>query len=367
VRAVWSELRKRAGPEFELIPVTANYRRGYCEISPDFIGAAADAAVGAPVSARAGDVFLGLDLSAQFLPLHTSQLRAWRKAGATIHLVVYDLLPLTRPDLFTSRTVSRFRRWFDVLSQHCDEAICISRQVGRVLREQLQIRGSATQPAISYLRLGSDIAASQPTTGVPDAIAQLVHRMRFRPTILMVGTVEPRKSYNVALAAFEYLWDHRAAEAPDLVIVGKPGWKTDTLQTRLRNHPEHSQRLHWLESVTDEALCCLYESSRGLLMTSQAEGFGLPLLEAQAHGRKVLARDLPVFREQDLPNVDYFEDDAPAVLGEAILRLATGVQSRPSDTVRLATWSDGVEGLLERIGRQAPSAQDDDARLRNAS
>ena len=354
VRAVWSELKKRDELEFEVIPVLADYWRGYCHAPSDFLEADCEGCIFTTARVRPGDVFLGLDLSAQFLPLYKRQLHEWREAGATIHLIVYDLLPLTRPDLFNSRTVSRFGQWFDVLLGYCDQAICISRQVGRDLRECFYIRGHRKPPEVSYLKLGGDIAASRPSSGMPDEIAQLINRMRFRPTVLMVGTVEPRKAYDVALAAFEYTWNSFGADAPDLIIVGKPGWKTDRLQELLRNHPERSRRLHWLESVTDEALCCLYDSCRGLLMTSQSEGFGLPLLEAVAHGRNVLARDLPVFREQALPNVEFFEDDTPEILGKAVLKLATIGYTRPHAAPNLPTWSDCVDQLLGNIG-SAPS------------
>jgi len=46
-------------------------------------------------------------------------------------------------------------------------------------------------------------------------------------------------------------------------------------------------------------------------MASHWEGFGLPLAEAMMQRRHVLARDLPVFREQNRPNVLFFEADRP--------------------------------------------------------
>ena len=209
--------------------------------------------------------------------------------------------------------------------------------------------GSDVVPAISYLDLGGDIDASHPSTGVCENISQLLEAMRFRPTILMVGTIEPRKGYDVALGAFEHLWETRGSEAPDLVIVGKPGWKTEELQQRLRSHSEHGRRLHWLDGVSDEGLCNLYDSSRGLLMTSHAEGFGLPLLEAVTHRRHVLVRDLPVFREQNLPSVSFFEDDRPEILGQAVLNLATAGVERPQPPQNLPSWSQSVANLLAQL------------------
>ena len=165
----------------------------------------------------------------------------------------------------------------------------------------------------------------------------------------MVGTIEPRKGYNLAIAAFEHLWRTRPNDSPDLVIVGKGGWKTTALQDYLRTHPQIGKRLHWLEGVTDEGLCLFYEKCRGVFMASRGEGFGLPLIEAALHRRYVLARDLPVFREHNLPGAAYFSDDSPHALGHALLELANTGRN-PAPAVKLPTWSESVDDLLRVIG-----------------
>jgi glycosyltransferase involved in cell wall biosynthesis len=164
----------------------------------------------------------------------------------------------------------------------------------------------------------------------------------------MVGTVEPRKGYDAALAAFEHLWAGDGERAPQLLIVGKPGWKTEDLQQRIRAHREHGRRLHWLSGVSDDGLCRLYEASRGLLMASRGEGMGLPLVEAAMHGCAILARDLPVFREQGLTGVLYFDDERPAALAGKLRELA----SVDASVVRpcLPTWRDMVDQLLLLLG-----------------
>lgn len=350
VRAVWSELQSQAGHDFDLIPVHATARHGYCQARADFLEKRGSPLSAEPIRAAPGDVFVGLDLAAQYLPLYRRQLRAWRQVGTAIHLVVYDLLPLMHPDFFNARTVSHFRRWFDVLQADADGAICISQEVGRQLRERMRYAGLSRTPAISYLTLSGNIASSRPTAGICGELLQLLQRVRFRPTVLMVGTVEPRKGYDVALACFDHLWRIRGSEAPDLVIVGKPGWKTDALQHRIRSHAEHGVRLHWLTQVSDEGLCALYETCRGLLTTTYAEGFGLPLAEAATHGRPVLARDLPVFREQNLPNVSFFEDDRPEILGDFVLKLASSGTNRSSHAPTLPDWSENIHDILVQLG-----------------
>ena len=350
VRAVWSELERRDGQGFQLVPVFATQSQGYCYAPPDFLNHPLVALTVEPVSARAGDKFLGLDLSAHILPKWRQQLRAWRNHGATVHLVVYDLLPILRPQWFNSKATAHFHNWFSVLAEDADQAICISKQVSRDLRDRLRERASRSTVSVVNMQMGGDIANSRPSEGICDEISQLLDRLRFRPAILMVGTVEPRKAYDTALAAFEHLWRNRGGDAPDLVIVGKSGWKTVALQQRLRAHPEHGKRLHWLDSVTDEGLGRLYEACRGLFVASLGEGFGLPLAEAMMHGRHVLARDLPVFREQNLPNALFFEDDRPAALGERLMDLVRAGPLSPQIKLDLPTWNDCVDKLLANLG-----------------
>lgn len=350
VRAIWSELLLRHDDGFQLVPVFASASHGYCYAPRDFLDDRRTVAATSPVRGGPSDVFLGLDLSAQFLPRYRHQLRGWRSAGTSINLIVYDILPVQHPQWFNPSTVINFKRWFDVLGADVDRAFCISRQVGGELAQAFARMSLTTPPAIDYVGMGGDIAASRPTTGLCEGISQILDRSRFRPAIMMVGTIEPRKGYDVALDAFEHLWATHGRNAPDLVIVGKPGWRTDAFQARLRTHPEVGQRLHWLDRVSDEALCRLYENSRGLLMASHAEGFGLPLLEAVTHCQHVVARDLPVFRELGLPQVTYFQSDAPTDLAATLMDLVKRGESRPPAPDGLPTWRQSVDGLLVALG-----------------
>lgn len=352
VRAIWSELRSRSGQGFEAVPVYATNSRGYCYAPVDFLDGSKGAPSNVPVGARPGDKFLALDLAAPLLPKYRRQLREWRAHGATVHMVVYDLLPLERPEWFTPSLGAHFRKWCDVLVREADQAICISDHVGAELRRHFY-RGGEGVPAIGRLQMGADISASVPSMGLCHDTKRLLERFRFRSAILMVGTVEPRKGYDNALAAFDQLWRTRPNDSPELVIVGKPGWKTAGFQAALRSHPEFGRRLHWFDAMTDEGLCLLYGACSGVLMASRAEGFGLPLIEAAMHRRHVLARDLPVFREQNLPNVFYFQDDAPDALGERLLELARIGQTREAPIAHVPRWSECVEGLLGALGLPA--------------
>ena len=366
VRAVWSELSQRNGQGFEVQPVFATNAHGYCYAPTRFLEHDVSATTRAVVRVRPGDKFLGLDLSAHLLPKYREQLRAWRHHGATIHLVVYDLLPLVRPEWFTPSSANNFRKWVEILTEDADQAICISDHVAHELRGYLARTAADRSIAIGRLRMGADISGSIPSSGLSPEVRQVLDQLRFRRAILMVGTVEPRKGYDAALDAFDHLWRTEQG-APDLVLVGKGGWKTAELQQRIRMHPQSGRRLHWFDRVSDEGLCQLYEACRGVLIASRGEGFGLPLVEAAMHRRHVLARDLPVFRERDLPNVLYFSSDEPRALGGRLMDLLKAADSRPGPPMELATWKDCVAGLLGEIGLPLPQQRDAGFPLRKAS
>jgi glycosyltransferase involved in cell wall biosynthesis len=349
VRAIWSELSRRAHPVYDFVPVYAGLGHGYCH-------AYVDPATGGlqltrePVGCGAGDKFLGLDLTAHYLPHCIPQLSAWRQAGATVHTVVYDLLPLQQPDWFTSTTQRHFARWFRAVAQNSDQLLCISETVAREVRARLAASGS---PAIGRLQLSGNIAGSSPSRGISPKVASLLAQLTTRPAILMVGTVEPRKGYDAALGAFDRLWQECPDRAPDLIIVGKAGWRTTDLQDRLRRHPLSGSRLHWLTRATDEEVTELYESCLAVLVTSRAEGFGLPLSEAAFHRKWVLARDLSVFREQGLANCLFFGADDPVALGDATLKLAELAANGPPPASSLPDWSDCLDRLLVSLGIDA--------------
>ncbi len=321
VRSLLLQLLAAKPIGYQVRPVFATRQHGYQYANQDFIdtSASVNKSAGTVVKTQPGDLFLGLDLAAHLLPRHHAQLLGWKRNGVKVHMMVYDLLPLQHPQWFNPKTTRNFKRWIKWLAVYADSAICISESVKAELSTWLTAKFDmpSTSLPTSSITLGADIAASSPTVGLPPDAEFLLARLRNTSAVLMVGTLEPRKGYDQAIAAFELLWLQDSA-APLLIIVGRPGWKTDSLRQKLQTHPQAGKRLFWFEDASDEFLVTLYSASRGVLVASRAEGFGLPVIEAALHGKPVLARDLAVFREINLQNVTYFKGDQPDSLAMAI-------------------------------------------------
>lgn len=311
------------------------------------------------VQVRNGDLFLALDLAAHLLPRHQAQVLGWKRLGVKVHVVVYDLLPLQHPEWFNPKTTRNFKRWIAWLAIYADSAVCISDTVKTDVQAWMSSHFGLTTTALpaKTIVLGANINASAPSGGLPTTAEFLLARLRNAPTVLMVGTLEPRKGYDQALSAFELLWQ-QAGKAPLLVIVGRPGWKTEALQELMRAHPQVGKRLFWLQDVSDEFLEQLYAICKGVLVASRAEGFGLPLIEAALHNKPILARKLAVFKELDISELTYFSGDTPQDLANA---LSTWLDTVPmpgtTSTVNtincaLPTWKLSASQLLEALGLQ---------------
>ena len=166
----------------------------------------------------------------------------------------------------------------------------------------------------------------------------------------MVGTVEPRKGHAQALAAFELLW--RDGADVNLIVVGKQGWLVDKLAARLHGHPKNGRRLFWLPGVSDEMLLALYERCAALLAASEAEGFGLPLIEAAQHKTAVIARDIPVFREVAGVHAYYFSGlDAGALAGavDAWLGMYRKGTAPASGAMPCLTWKQSARQVIDAV------------------
>jgi glycosyltransferase involved in cell wall biosynthesis len=300
------------------------------------------------VDAQQGDIFLGLDLIADTAPAAVGWFNAQRNRGVKIYFIVYDLLPVLRPEWFHEGIALCFPSWVETIARVSDGLVGISRAVTDDVKGWLDRANPdrLRDLKLGYFHLGADIENSQPSAGLPDDAGKVFDALRAKPTFVMVGTVEPRKGHVQAFAAFEQLW----AENVDvnLVIVGKAGWGVDGLPELLNQHAEQNDRFFWLQGISDEYLERVYGASSCLLAASLGEGFGLPLIEAAQKGLPIIARDIPVFREVAGNHVFYFEGDTPAALASAVqawIELDKTGLAPSSANMPWLTWKQSAEQL----------------------
>lgn len=351
VRSILQEMLQNPPEGYRVEPVYATAHEGY-----RYARAFTLRMLGIPdtllrddfIEYRTGDVFLGLDLQPHVVPAQAAAYQAMRRQGVRVVFVAYDLLPIKLPHAFVPGAGELHQRWLEITAA-ADGIACISESVAADLVEWLPSSGvTRVRPlSVGHFHLGADIEASNPTKGLPDDAQAVLEALGARPTFLMVGTIEPRKRHDQALAAFEALWDKGVAA--NLAIVGKQGWMVEPLVERLRAHPELGKRLFWLESVSDEYLERIYAASACLVAASEGEGFGLPLVEAAQRGLAVLARDIPVFREVAGSHASYFAGTDGKDLAREIggwLALHRAGKAPKSGGMPRLTWAQSAKELL---------------------
>lgn len=106
----------------------------------------------------------------------------------------------------------------------------------------------------------------------------------YKPFILHVGTVEPRKNLVRLIEAYSRLPGRREVE---LVIAGGRGWMYDEIYDAPQTFGVTAS-VHFIGFAPDADLPALYSLAELLAYPSLYEGFGLPVLEAMACGTAVV-------------------------------------------------------------------------------
>ena len=87
------------------------------------------------------------------------------------------------------------------------------------------------------------------------------------------------------------------ASVATLLMIGRQAWNTESFLERVANHPQRGRQLFIIRDATDSDLDYSYRNASALIISSEIEGFGLPIVEAFQRGLPVLCSDIPVFRE----------------------------------------------------------------------
>jgi len=303
-----------------------------------------------PVRFSKGDIFIGLDFTINQHPYLVDVLSEIKEEGVKVNILIYDLLPIMSPSTFRKDVVSNFKLWLNAVVTVADGVICISKSVADEILEWLAENPPkrSTPLNIGYFHLGSNL--DKQILSKPLNRADQVHRVetKKRQTVLMVGTIEPRKCYSQAFSAFDLLW--KKGFDVNLVIVGREGWMTDDLVKNMRCHPEYNKRFFWLDNADDSALDKLYREATVLLAASEGEGFGLPIVEAASRDTPVIVRDIPVFREVAGEGGFYFKGESAEHLAERIHEwfslFALGKTPKPQ-LVKTVTWQESSQQLYD--------------------
>jgi glycosyltransferase involved in cell wall biosynthesis len=142
--------------------------------------------------------------------------------------------------------------------------------------------------------------------------------------ILHVGSTIPRKRIDVLL---EILASIRK-ECPHVRLI-RIGGAFTAEQTRLLNRLNLDHSIQVLPFIDRPVLAAVYRRAALVLLPSEREGFGLPVVEAMACGTPIVASDIPALREVGAEAATYCEVADVPTWSKIVLELLSERAEKP--------------------------------------
>jgi glycosyltransferase involved in cell wall biosynthesis len=313
--------------------------------------------------------FLRLFWENSWLPLRARQLRldVVHHLGGTLPLVgtgstagrsartvltVYDLQPLVHPERFRRAK----RLWLRaVLPRSARQARVVLTLSEHVRQQVLRHLGT---PAHRVLVAPPGVAEARETASGAAAAARERYGLA-GPLLLYPAISYPHKNHDVLVRALPAV----LARHPDatLVCTGRPGPCDDHVDG-LAAELGVGHAVRRLGRIPRSDLDALFEAAAALVFPSIHEGFGLPLLEAMARGRPILAADASAIPEIVGTNGLLLPADDAEAWADAVVELL----GNPADAAALAdasergakrfTWDETTPALVALYQRLAAAA-----------
>lgn len=241
-------------------------------------------------------------------------------------VTVHDAAPVLFPHTFTRRGRWFHARGIAAAARRADLVITVSDAAA----DELVAHTPIARERIRVVHNGVD------QREVPDrevAAARAALGLGEDPYVLWVGTLEPRKNLPTLLAAFRKVVSSRDLRH-QLLIVGPTGWRdNDAVVTAARLLGD---RARFVGALRGDQMGAVYRGADLFAFPSRHEGFGLPVLEAMAQRRAVVAADIPAIREVAgdaakfiaPDDVDAWADALTSLLRDAAARSELGERGR---------------------------------------
>ncbi len=247
-----------------------------------------------------------------FTPAHVIPIGYRGPAVATIHDLGYEQFPEAHP-----RRQLAYLRWS---TRHN------ARTAHRVIADSIATRDDlvrfygtdAAKIDVVYPGADPDLRRAEDETQIAEALTR--HSIR-PPYLLYLGTLQPRKNLVRLVEAFAVSGLHQ--QGYSLVLAGKAGWLAQPILDAIGHQPSAVRDCIRVTGYVDEAdKTALLSGATALAFPSLYEGFGFPVLEAQACGTPVICANTSSLPEVTGEGALLVNPLDTAALAEAMRRVA---------------------------------------------
>jgi len=226
----------------------------------------------------------------------------------TDHVMVLDLSTVTKPEWHSPAVARAYSHAFDKISTIRPKVSAISKNTADTLR----VNFGYPPELIGVVPLYVPSARGCQTSKVKTPVG-----ISTKPYVLFVGSLEARKNLVGAVRAFEL--SGLSQKGYNLVIVGGNGHGAEDI----RRYAANVDGVIFSGFLDDSELQATYAGASAFLYPSFLEGFGVPLLEAMAHGVPCVASKTGACPEVGGSYVEYFDPDDSMGFAEAIKQLVS--------------------------------------------
>ncbi|WP_127044837.1 glycosyltransferase family 1 protein [Pseudorhodobacter sp. E13] len=293
--------------------------------------------------------------------------------GLSVHVMVYDLIPIVRPELVTEGASMQLYDWL-LSSLDFTTGYLACSQATKTDLEAFQKAHNVSRP-VSLIPLAQNMVTAAPVVqakgplaervnaeayprvlelvGVKDAIRSLLQM----PYVLCVGTLETRKNnWRIALA-----WDLLRKtvpinQMPKLVFAGRSGWMNDDFNRLMVNTGQLDGFISLIEAPSDAELALLYQNCSFTILASHYEGWGLPVGESLSYGKTAVVSNNSSLPEVGGDLVRYCDPLSPQSIMQACHDLIVDPSQREAleaciRATRLRTWADVADDMIKATVR----------------
>lgn len=279
-------------------------------------------------------------------------LRKLLQDGARFLPMIYDLIPILMQNDYPSAEFKVFLRQLIFHSRHF---LACSEHTKKDIAQYFHSMGMAI-PDITVTRCAQLFEHK-------DAMDN-AHLPVNKPYVLCVSSIEVRKNHITALHVWLRLLEEMGDDAPDLVCVGRIGWKIDPFFELLMARPDLQKKVHILSDVSDTMLAQLYANCLFTLFLSLYEGWGLPVGESLSFGKVCIASNSSSIPEVGGDLAIYVEPTDTDDIYAKVRRLIQDNKWRNSLELKIRKsfkpirWDDMADTIMQAIlhlAKQPPS------------
>jgi len=290
---------------------------------------------------------------ALFVPAHVLPLVHPPVSLVTVHDLGYLFYPETHP--------RRQRLYLDLSTRWNVRTAAHILADSESTRSDLMAQYCAPPDKITVVYPGFD----ETLAPVRDAAAIEAVKARYGITgdyFLYLGVIQPRKNLVRLVEAFAQPEIRNLKPEVHLILAGKRGWLYDDFLTQVRHLGEPAlsalaERVIFPGYIPDKDKAALMSGALAFVFPSLYEGFGLPVLEAQACGCPVITSTTSSLPEVAGDAALLVDPGDTVAIAAAMLRLAVDpalrreLVERGLTNVRRFSWTTGARSVLSVIER----------------